>query len=136
MTINNELNNKLNELLKPNLLNFLFDNIQYKYFSSFYKTIISEHIFTSQIEKILLHYFKEINNINENTILDLENNVFIQFGHTGVYAHHNSSIKSYSNLKNSMLTINYNSSYKTSRYPDNFSDNYNSVSSFESKETV
>jgi hypothetical protein len=75
---NNELNSKLFDLLKSNIFSDVYDNLLIKYFNDFYKTISKEKSFTEKLEMILQHLFKDKNNFNTNSLIDLESSLYTQ----------------------------------------------------------
>jgi len=60
-----EQNIKFSEFLKIGTFNDIYENILSKYFNEFYKSIFREKEFLLSLEKILVHYFKINNKMEE-----------------------------------------------------------------------
>lgn len=61
-----EQNIKFSEFLKLGAFNDIYENILSKYFNEFYKSVFNDTVFLGSLEKILLHYFKVNNQLEEN----------------------------------------------------------------------
>jgi hypothetical protein len=71
-TSTNEFNMKLHDYLKPGVFNEIFENLISKYFQGFYKSINTNPKFINRIENILLYFYKIKNNMDYNTMVDLD----------------------------------------------------------------
>ncbi len=60
-----EQNIKFTEFLKLGIFNDIYENILSKYFNEFYKNIFIDKDFLGSLEKILVHYFKINNKLEE-----------------------------------------------------------------------
>lgn len=61
-----EQNSKFSEFLKLGLFNDIYENTLSKYFNEFYKPIFADKEFLGSLEKILVHYFKVNNQLQDN----------------------------------------------------------------------
>lgn len=61
-----EQNAKFSEFFKLGIFNDIYENILTKYFNEFYKSIFTDKEFLGSLEKILVHYFKINNKLQES----------------------------------------------------------------------
>lgn len=69
-----EQNAKFTEFLKLGMFNDIYENALSKYFNEFYKMVFTDKEFLGSLEKILVHYFKVNNKLQESDkkIIDFE----------------------------------------------------------------
>jgi len=69
-----EQNAKFSEFLKLGMFNDIYENALSKFFNEFYKMVFTDKEFLGSLEKILVHYFKVNNKLQESDtkIIDFE----------------------------------------------------------------